>query len=90
MDRKTRKILTTYKNMHPREEVDRLNCKRLDDRRGLQSVEEMIVIEEVSLEEYLEVKEKIMLKDVKTEKVSRTEENLREKEEFANGRKEKF
>ena len=54
-------------------------------------MEEVVEIEEVSLEEYLEGKEEIMLKEVKVEQVSRVGVNPKAKrEEFSNGRKAKF
>ena len=38
MDRKTRKLLTIYRSMHPQGDVDRLYMKRVAGGRGLQSV----------------------------------------------------
>ena len=40
MDRKTRKLLTTYRSMHPQADVDRLYMKRKDGGRGLISIED--------------------------------------------------
>jgi hypothetical protein len=39
IDRKTRKVLTTYKMHHPNDDVDRLYVKRKEGRRGMLQVE---------------------------------------------------
>ena len=46
MDRKTRKLLTIYLNIHPQGDIDRLYMKRVAGGRGLQSVEDTVEFEE--------------------------------------------
>ena len=72
MDRKTRKILTIYKSFHPRDDADRLYLKRAEGRRGLQSVEKVVKIEECSLGHYLVQNDEILLKEVITGKIIKT------------------
>ena len=67
MDRKTRKILTIYKCFLPRDDVDRLYWKRVEEGRGWQSVED-VEIEKCSLGHYLNMTEETFLKEVKREK----------------------
>ena len=45
MDRKTRKMLTMFRSMHPQADVDRLYRKRKKGGRGLISVEDMVRME---------------------------------------------
>ena len=40
IDRNTRKLLTMYKSLHPRADVDRLYCKRKNDGKGMISVDD--------------------------------------------------
>ena len=49
MDRKTRKLLTIYRSMHPQGDIDKLYMKRVAGDRGLQSVEDTVELEEASL-----------------------------------------
>ena len=49
MDRKTRKLMTINKALHPRTNVARLYLAREDGGRGLKSVEETIRTEELGL-----------------------------------------
>ena len=69
MDRKTRKLLTIYRSMHPQGDVDRLYMKRVAGGRGLQSVEETVELEEASLAFYLETKEEKLLREVSREQI---------------------
>ena len=66
IDRKTRKLLTIYRGMHPQADVhvDRLYWKRAERGKGLQSVEETVHLEDISLGFYLKDKEEILLKEV--------------------------
>ena len=48
MDRKTRKLLTIYRSMHPQGDVDRTYLKRKKGGRGLISVEECVILEKTS------------------------------------------
>lgn len=54
IDRKTRKLLNTYKGVHPRADVDRLYVARREGGRGLMGVEEVVRYEEHSLTKYAE------------------------------------
>ena len=45
IDRGTRKLLTMYRSVHPRADVDRLYCERKNGRKSLISVEQCIRIE---------------------------------------------
>lgn len=53
MDRKTRKILTMNRGLHPRADVDRLYLPRKDGGRGMVSVREVVRLEECSLSDYV-------------------------------------
>ena len=53
MDRKTRKLLTIYRSLHPQADVDRLYVKRSQGGRGLISVEDCVNIEVGSLYQYV-------------------------------------
>ena len=64
MDRKMRKLLTIYRSMHPRADVERLCWKRAEGGKGLQSVEETVHLEAISLAFYLGDNEEILLKEV--------------------------
>ena len=64
MDRKTRRLLTIYRSMYPQADVDRLYWKRAEGGKGLQSVEETVHLEEISMGFYLKNKEEILLKEV--------------------------
>ena len=68
MDRKTRKLLTIYRSMHPQGDIDRLYMKRVAGGRGLQSVGETVELEDASLAFYLETKEEELLREVSREK----------------------
>ena len=64
MDRKTRKIFTMNRSLHPRSDVDRLYFKRIEGERGLQCLEEVVKLEELSLAFYLSKKEEKLLNEV--------------------------
>ena len=53
MDRKTRKLLTVHRGLHPRSDVDRLYLPRKKGGRGLKSVEDVVAEEKCSLHYYL-------------------------------------
>ena len=67
VDRKTRKLLTINRALHPQADVDRLYYKRADGGRGLISVEDCVEIEVNSLFGYLERSKEPFLKAVKEE-----------------------
>ena len=64
MDRKTRKLFTMHRSMHPQSDVDRLYCKRTEGGRGLQSIEQVVEIEKASMGLYLHQAEEFMLKEI--------------------------
>ena len=61
IDRQTRKMMTMYRALHPRDSVDRLYLSRKEGGRGLISIEDCVDIAELSLKEYvMRSKEKII------------------------------
>ena len=64
MDRKTRKLFTMHRSMHPQSDVDWLYWKRNEGGRGLQSIEEVVEIERASLGFYLHQADEFMLKEI--------------------------
>ena len=64
MDRKTRKLFTMHRSMHPQSDVDRLYWKRNEGGRGLQSIEDVVEIEKASLGFYLHQADEFMLKEI--------------------------
>ena len=42
MDQRTRKLMTMYKALHPRDDVDRLYASRKAGRRGVASIEDSV------------------------------------------------
>ena len=79
MDRKTRKIFTMNRALHPRSDVDRLYLKRVDGGRGLQCLEEVVKLEELSLAFYLSKKEEKLLKEVVKEGLFQETEDPKER-----------
>jgi hypothetical protein len=53
MDRKTRKLMTMNRALHPKADVDRLYLPREEGGRGIKSVEECVRLEECGLSDYL-------------------------------------
>ena len=62
MDRKTRKLLTIHRAMHPQADVDRLYLKRKNGGRGLISVEDCIEMETRNLKSYIQESNEGLLK----------------------------
>jgi hypothetical protein len=58
IDRKTRKMLTTYKRHHPKADIDRLYVKRKEGGRGMVQVEVAYKTEIINIAEYLNTKYK--------------------------------
>ena len=81
MDRKTRKLLTVYRCMHPQADVDRLYWKRKEGGRGLISIEDCITIEENSLGYYINTKQDQLLKEVCKENIIKERQALRKRKE---------
>jgi hypothetical protein len=59
IDRKTRKILTTYKVHHPKADIDRVYVKRKEGGRGLVQVEAAYRAEITGIAEYLNTNYKV-------------------------------
>ena len=53
IDPKTRKMMTAYKALHPKADVDKLYVHRKDGGRGLMSIEDTIAYEEHSINFYI-------------------------------------
>ena len=64
MDRKTRKLFTLHRSMHPQSDVDWLYWKRNEGGRGLQSIKDVVEIEKASLGFYLHQADEFMLKEI--------------------------
>ena len=62
LDRKTRKLLTIHKGLHPKTDVDRLYVSRKEGGRGLMSCESTIRSEENNLDGTLRIRMKICFK----------------------------
>ena len=69
MDRKTRKLLTVYRCMHPQADVDRLYWKRKEGGRGLINIEDCITVEENSLGYYIDTKQEQLYEYIDTKQV---------------------
>jgi len=68
MDRKSRKMMTTYNSLHSRADVDHLYIRRKHGRRGLISLQESVYMEEQSLNRYIDVSEEELLAATRREK----------------------
>lgn len=53
LDRRTRKLMTMHKALHPKSDVDRLYVKRTDGGRGLLSVEDTVSLATIGLLKYI-------------------------------------
>ena len=71
IDRKTRKLFTMHRSMHPQSDVDRLYWKRAEGGRGLKSVEEVVELEKASLGYYLGQTEETLLKGAASRNVNK-------------------
>ena len=90
MDRKTRKLLTIYRTLHPQADVDRLYFPRSKGGRGLMSVEECVAIETKSLSEYFSKCKEQMLHAVSWEGVLKNKVATMDKTAFQEQRRERF
>jgi hypothetical protein len=66
LDRKTRKLLTIYKQHHPKADVDRLYVPRKQGGRGLMQLEATHAVEITKLVEYVDRKEDPVIQVVRT------------------------
>ena len=69
LDRKTRKLLTIYRSLHPQADVDRLYVKRSQGGRGLISVEDCVNLEVGGLYQYVVNSSERLLMTTKSENV---------------------
>ena len=91
MDRKTRKLLTIYRSMHPQGDEDRAYLKRKIGGRGLISVEECVMLEQTSLGFYINGKEEMLLQKVVKEDIMSENENPKTvKERLRKAREERY
>ena len=79
MDRKTRKLMTIYRALHPQADVDRLYFKRSEGGRGMISIEECVNAETNSLNRCLERCHERMLIAVHKEEVLKEKEPGKDK-----------
>ena len=75
LDRKTRKILTMNRKLHPRSSVARLYLKRKEGGRGMISVEECVEAESKGLFDYLEQSHEDLLVFARNEEVLKEDES---------------
>jgi hypothetical protein len=66
LDRKTRKLLTTHGQHHPKADVDRFYVSRIQVGRGLMQLEEAYIIEITKLMEYVESTEDPIIQIIRT------------------------
>ena len=69
VDRKTRKLLTIYRALHPQADVDRLYIKRGHGGRGMLSIEECVMVETNSLSRYIQTCREKALNAVRLEQI---------------------
>jgi len=84
LDRGTRKLLTTYRGLAKRSDVDRLYIARRDGGRGLLSVEDTIRWEEIAITEYRKNNKQDIIHREAAEEINlrkKREESLRERKE---------
>ena len=67
------KLLTMYRSLHPKADVDRLYWKRNNDEKGLISVQECVRIEKTSLGFYLKKQEQLLTEVVMQSMISNDE-----------------
>ena len=71
MDQRTRKLMTTYKALHPRDDVDKLYVSRKEGGRGLASIEDSVDASIQRPEDYRKKYEKNWLQPSKTIRTTR-------------------
>ncbi|XP_063600620.1 uncharacterized protein LOC134776797 [Penaeus indicus] len=69
LDRRTRKLLTTYNMFHSKGDVDRLYLQRPEGGRGLITIEDCVLIEKSCLYSYVSVSEELLLRESLNESV---------------------
>ncbi|KAL1446402.1 hypothetical protein WDU94_005646 [Cyamophila willieti] len=81
MDRKTRKLLTMNKSLHPKADVDRIYLPRKEGGRGLRMIEQAHDIAILGLAEYIKGKENDYLIEVLRDSQVNTNKNIIKKAE---------
>ena len=90
IDRKTRKLLTIYRALHPQADVDRLYFKRKYGGRGLISVEDCVTVEINSMIKYLANSDEVALKAVQNENTLKAKNNGVGKKELREERRNRY
>ena len=80
LDRKTRKLLTIHKGLHPKSDVDRLYVSRKEGGRGLVSCESTIRSEENNLGWYLKNSNENLLQGLKHVRILNYKESVSKKD----------
>lgn len=81
IDRKTRKILTINKSLHPKADVDRIYLPRKEGGRGLRMIEQVYEVAILGMAEYIKRKENDYLVKLLKESQVNTNKNLMRKAE---------
>ena len=76
LDRKSRKAMTMYGVLHPKNDVDRMHMKRKEGGRGLISVEQCIREEENSSGFYVANSEENLIRGVSAAEIINTRETI--------------
>ena len=71
MDQRTRKLMTMYKALHPRDDDDRLYFSRKKGRRGLASIEDSVDVAIQRLEDYIQKHERVLITATETILITR-------------------
>ena len=67
MDQRTRKLMTMYKALHPRDDVDRLYVSRKERGRGQASIEDTVDAPIQRLEDYIEKHERGLITTIRVD-----------------------
>ena len=81
LDQMTRKQMNIYKSLHPRSAIDRLYVPRKKGGRGLQSLEDLVMIEETSLAEYVNNIQEPTLQKLESERIVKDSVSTKNKKE---------
>ena len=73
--------MNIYKSLHPRSDIDRLYVPRKKGGRGLQSLEDLVMIEETSLAEYVNNIQEPTLQKLKSERIVKDSVSTKNKKE---------
>ena len=78
LDRKTRKLMTAHRTLHPQSDIDRLYLPRRSGGRGLLQIRQTVEEEIRNLSEYISSSTKSALKEVITEGLLTVEDTKKE------------